>query len=271
VRGVVIWRDRRTTVDYPPAVLYELALVGRLYRLFDPSFKDGVALTCAIKGSILLADAMVCALLWLLLRRRYSENIARGAALVYWLNPAVLMDGAVLGYLDPWVGALVMAALVAADAPSPALCGVALAVAIMTKAQAVFVAPIVAIVLLNTTVARRVRAACIRGISGLATIVMALVPFARSGALPNMAQGVASLFRPDMLSGTAANLWWIVTWLLRASYAVRDLCAWSAWTMTVRILGISRVVALAYPNPKPIATLVAGAIMLWTFWRAWRA
>ncbi|HYT75646.1 MAG TPA: hypothetical protein VEL79_12905, partial [Vicinamibacterales bacterium] len=91
-RGVVTWGTRRTTVDYPPAVLYGLAIVGRIYRIFDPSFTDGAALTSAIKLSILLADAIVCAMLWRLLRRRHSREIACAAALLYWLNPAVLMD-----------------------------------------------------------------------------------------------------------------------------------------------------------------------------------
>jgi hypothetical protein len=98
-----------------------------------------------------------------------------------------------------------------------------------------------------------------------------LAPFARVGALRNLRQGVGSLFRHDMLSGEAANLWWIVTWLLRGSYATRDLGAWAAWTMRVPILGDSRVVALGYPNPRPIAAVLAGSVIVWAFWRARRA
>ena len=37
--------------------------------------------------------------------RRYSVSAARAAVLFYWLNPAAILDGAVLGYLDPWLGA----------------------------------------------------------------------------------------------------------------------------------------------------------------------
>ena len=269
-RGVVVWGNRRTTVDYPPAVLYGLGAIGRIYRIFDPSFTDGAGLTVAIKLSLLCADALTSALLWTLVRRRYPDEIARGAVLLYWLNPATLMDGAVLGYLDPWVGTLVMAAVAAADASSPALCGAAIVLAAMTKAQAIFVAPMVAIVLLNRSDGR-VRAALVASASGLATALIVLAPFARAGALLNVVRGVGSLLRHDMLSGTAANVWWIVTWLLRASYAVRDLGAWNAWTMTVRILGISRVVALGYPNPRPVAAVLAGAAMIWAYSRAWRA
>jgi hypothetical protein len=107
-------------------------------------------------------------------------------------------------------------------------------------------------------------------IAFIATIAIVVLPFAARGAVPNLLQGVSSLLRHDMLSATAANLWWIVTWILRAGYAVHDLGAYAAWTMTVRILGVSRVVELGYVNPRPIATLMAGAAMAWGFWRAYQ-
>ena len=74
-----------------------------------------------------------------------------------------------------------------------------------------------------------------------------------------------------MLSADAANAWWIVTYLLRATYAVADLGAWGAWTMRVRILGISRVVALGYPNPRPAALAVILAFVAWALWRLRRS
>jgi hypothetical protein len=108
-------------------------------------------------------------------------------------------------------------------------------------------------------------------VAGCATAAALLAPFARIGALANLRQGVGSLLRHDMLSADAANLWWIVTWLLRASYAVHDYGAWNSWTMTVPILGISRVVALGYPNPRVIAPILAGSVIVWAFWHARRA
>ena len=44
VRGVLTWQSLETTVDYPPAALYVLALVGLAYRQIDPAFADGPAL-----------------------------------------------------------------------------------------------------------------------------------------------------------------------------------------------------------------------------------
>lgn len=268
VRGVVAWGDARTTVDYPPGTLYALAVVGRFYRVFDPAFRDTVGLTVAIKAGILAGDLLVLLFLFTLLRWRYGEAPARLAALWFWINPGVLLDGAVLGYLDSWAAAPAIAAIVAADGGAAIVCGAAMMLAVMIKAQAIFLVPVAAIVMWNRA---GTRAVAVASTSGVAAGTFLLAPYAWRGALPNVVQAVRQLTRHDMLSGTAANLWWIVTWLLRAMYAIKDLGAWASWTMTVRILGISRVVALGYPNPRPIATALAGIVMLWALWRARRA
>ena len=266
-RRMVSWGDREMTVDYPPAALYELAVFGRAYRLFDPGFHESAGLTIGLKLSILLADAILCLCLWRLVRR-HSRKAAPVAALFYWLNPATIMDGAVLGYLDPWAGALGMGALLAVDGGAFATGGALMALAILTKLQAVLLAPVAALIVLRSPHPARWRVALRSAGAGLVTVAVVLAPFARLGALPNVRQGVGSLLHHDMLSGDAANLWWIVTWLMRAAYATRDFGAWAAWTMRVPILGVSRVVALGYPNPRPIAAVLAGSVALWALWRA---
>jgi hypothetical protein len=61
-----------------------------------------------------------------------------------------------------------------------------------------------------------------------------------------------------MLSAEAVNVWWIFTWVLRG------------FESPVRILGISRAIALGYPNPRLIGTALGLGMMLWAFWRARR-
>lgn len=268
VRGLVVWSNTKTTVDYPPGTLYALDAVGRIYRLFDPAFGDTVGLTITIKAAILAGDLLVFVFLFTLLRWRYGDGPAWLAALWFWINPGVLLDGAALGYLDSWAAAPAIAAIVAADAGAAIVCGAAMMLAVAIKAQAIFLVPVAAIVLWNRA---RTRALLVGSASGLGTGALVLAPYAWRGALPNVFQAVRQLTRHDMLSGTAANLWWIVTWLLRAVYAVKDLGTWASWTMTVRILGISRVVALGYPNPRLFATALAGIVMLRAFWRARRS
>jgi hypothetical protein len=258
-RAVLVWGQRSGTVEYPPATLYALAAVGHVYRAIDPFYTDGAGLTVAVKLSILLGDVALCLALWQLMRR-YSAAAARTAVLFYWLNPAVILDGAFLSYLDPWLGALTVASLLALDRGRYAWCGAALALTVLTKLQVVLILPAIALALLQRAGRGWWRAALAVTAAAAATTAMIVWPFVRIGALPNMIQGAGRAFHHDMLSAEAANVWWIATWILR-----------SAWTTPVRILGISRAVALGYPNPRAIGTALAGGMMLWAFWRARRA
>lgn len=258
-RAVLVWGRRSGTVEYPPATLYALALVGYAYRAFDPYYGDNVWLTVAVKLSILMGDIGLCLALWSLMRRT-SVAAARNAVLFYWLNPAAVLDGAFLGYLDPWLGALTMAAVLALDRGAFAICGAALALTALTKLQILLILPVIALALLQRGGREAWRGATTATLAAAATTAAIVFPFARIGALPNLIQGAGRAFHHDMLSAEAVNVWWVVTWYLR-----------SAWTEPVRILGISRAVALGYPNPRLIGTALGGGMMLWAFWRARRA
>jgi hypothetical protein len=267
VRGVVEWGEVRTTVDYPPGTLAGLSAIGHAYRWIDPEYRDTRALTVFIKLSILLMDILACALVYRLGTGLAGASAGRMAALLFWLNPAVILDGAVLGYLDPWVAVPVLAALAAGAGGFGAWTGAMLAVGALVKLQALFAAPAVALLLWHRT-NRPVTASRAAAVAFGVVSAIALVPFALHGALPNVAQGVGALLRQDMLSGYAANLWWIVTWGLRVWYAIPDIGAWDAWTMETRILGVRRFMELGYPNPRPIGLALTTAAACWGFYRA---
>src|SRR5260221_14705022 len=128
-----------------------------------------------------------------------------------------------------------------------------LALAVLTKPQAVLAIPVAALLLVHRAGRDWWKAAIASSLAGVATVAAVLAPFARIGALANLRQGVGSLLRHDMLSGEAANVWWIVTWLLRASYAAGDLGARAAWSMRGPLVGITRGLALGMPNPRLIS------------------
>jgi hypothetical protein len=270
-RGLVRWGERVTTVDYPPIALYELAVAGAAYRVFSPSFSNGRPLNVAMKLPGLIAESGLCWLLYLIAGRLYGAGAARWAAAAYWANPAMVLAGSVLGYLDPLMALPAVAAIAAAAAGAPVAAGALIAVACLTKLQAVFLVPIVALALWNggrpagaVRVVTALIAAC-----ALSAVVLA--PYVLIGASRNVVQGVSSLLRHDMLSADAANVWWVITYVMRASYAAGELGTWVAWTMTLRILGISTIVKLGYPNPRPIATGLVAASAIWTLWQARRS
>jgi hypothetical protein len=271
VRGLVRWGNRSTTVDYPPVALYELAASARLYQWFSPQFENTRWLNIAVKLPGLLAEVALTWLLYALALRRYGPGVSRWIAIAYWANPASVLNGAVLGYLDPLMAVPAVASVAAALTGAPILAGALIAVACFTKAQAVFLLPVVVLSAWNSSavtpawaVARTLAAAAIASLA-------ILLPYLIVGAGANVLQGVSSLLRHDMLSAYAANLWWVVTYFMRASYAVADMGAWAAWTMPMRILGISTIVRLGYPDPRPFATAAFALVALWGIWQTRRA
>lgn len=183
----------------------------------------------------------------------------------------MILAGALLGYLDALMALPALGAIAAASLNAPVAAGALLAIACLTKLQAIFILPVVGLALWNAGRPTGTKAIVVGALSAGAASAAVLLPYVLVGASRNLVQGVSSLLRHDMLSADAANVWWVVTYVMRASYAAGELGAWAAWTMTLRILGMSTIVKLGYPNPRPIATLAILAATAWALWRARRA
>jgi len=274
-RRLLDYDGRQATVDYPPAALYELASVGLVYGAIFPGYPNTPALTAFIKLLPVAAEAGITWVLFWAVRRFAPgrRDAARWAALAYWLNPAALFNASILGYLDPLFGFPLLASLVAASAGSAIASGVLFALAVLTKAQAVMLAPVAVLALWNVAGKGRLGGA-IRSVglagAGAAALCVALVsPIVMAGAWPNMMRALGSLARHDMLSGQAANVWWIVTYVTRAAYAVPHMGLAGAFFSPVRRpLAITTIVQLGHPNPRLAATVVMLAAAAWGLWMA---
>lgn len=264
------WQGRSwRKVNYPPLALGLFAAAGRVHRALDPSGSDSATFTALIKAPGLVADVVLTALLFAAVRRRWGAPAATAIALAYWLNPAVVLDGAVLGYVDPVLALPAVAALLAAAGGRPALCGACAAAAFLVKPQAVLLAPAL-LVALTGDPRGAARAVARAGAAALATAGLVLAPFAVAGALGRLASGVGQLATHDMYSADAANLWWLVTWIKRAASQTSEL-GLAAWTAPVRILRISLAEAQGLPNPRWIGAALVLAAAAWAAWRTRRA
>jgi hypothetical protein len=188
------------------------------------------------------------------------------------LNPAVLLDAAALGYLDPLFVLPAVGALIGAALGASALAGALTCAAVLTKPQAVVIVPAIVLALWNRDgrTARPMR--LVAAFAGACVVAAGLVgPVIAAGAWPNMVNALGRLTHHDMLSGNACNLWWIVGYLMRAYYSMHDMGTWAAFTAPTKILQISRVVDIGYPNPRPIGTTLAVLAMAWSLWTARRA
>ena len=188
VRGELHWMHHTTTVDYPPVALYELGAVGVFYRLFDPGLTDRRMLTAAVKiPGFLFGIALTVFLWWTVLRLTGDRDRADWVALAYWANPATILNGEVLGYLDPLMMLPAIASLVLLHFRAPEWAGASLAIAMLTKPQALLIAPVLALGAWRTG---GIRALVTAGVGGAITAGVIVLPYALVGRSAQYVAGV---------------------------------------------------------------------------------
>ena len=245
--------------DYPPLSVAMLAASGQVARWIRPAVtRDSRLLTVCVKAPLLILQIATVWLVFRLASRDPADHTLRpaAAALSFWLNPAFLLNGPVLGYLDLpcWIAGV--GAIVAAAADRATLAGALIAASILIKPQGLFFGlPLVAI--LWTRPAALARAATVCAV----LVIVVMLPF-----LVRTPHGLwislSSNFSEDMLSGDALNLWWLVS------------AAGFVWTFggtsLARPFGaptISMFVARVGVDPQIWATLAVAGAALWLFWR----
>ncbi len=192
-RRLLVYDGVRTKVDYPPLALEELGIAPP-------------------KVLAIAADVLLTSALYLFVRRRFPEAIAQRTALAIWLNPAVILLGAVLGYLDALYLAPALLALLAAatgGAATAAIAGALLAAACLTKPLAILIAPAVGLALWSGRDTGRVNRPFTAVITGVLAATLIVLPVIVAGGFLNMLWGVGSVLRDPFVSGAAANLWWL--------------------------------------------------------------
>ena len=270
-RRMLRWAEVTGTTEYLPLGLYELGVVGVFYRAIDPPYRDSPWLTCLIKLPGLLAELALVIVLLTCSRRVMEPAAARWMAMAIWLNPAVIINGAALGYLDAQMAMPMALAFIAVIAGRPGLAGVLAAAAVLTKPQALFAGPALLLAVTQQRHMPVTRALALSAGGALAAAAAILLPIVFHGAWPNMLQAVGRAASHDMLSGYGVNVWWVVTWIIRSVYAAPVLGWFEAFTTPVRILGITRFVEIGFFDPKPIAAAIVVAFTIWFFWRHRRA
>jgi hypothetical protein len=267
---VLHWREWENIANYPPLIFDELGAAGRLYRVYSPDFADSELFTVTIKLTPLLAELVWVAVFLTWGRRRFGPDVAATVVLVYWLNPAVIMDGAVLGYLDLPMAVPTTLSLIAVFADAPGLAGGLIAAAILTKPQAIFVAPIIAAALFARRTPPIERSLARFASVGAVTAAVILAPVVIRGAWWNMWAAVRRLAMYDMVSAQAANVWWLFTYVLRVMDVWREWGLANAIMQRLRILALTRVIALGYPNPRLVALILVSSAIIAAGWRVWR-
>jgi hypothetical protein len=235
-----------------------MAIVGRLYRHIDPTFSDSPTLSVLIKTPGFVAEVVFVVALLTWGRRLWGETAANWAAAAFWISPGIWLGGSVLGYLDAQMAVPAALAVLAAADKRPRLTGVLAAIAVLTKPQAIFILPVLGCMLLCGGGRLRWRAAASAAVAGLLVAAAAILPF------------VQRLGEHDLVSGTATNLWWLVTWAAGSAVRLGDLGWMDALSRPATMVRISTVVGWGMPNPRTVGTWLTIAALGWAAWRGRR-
>jgi len=200
--------------DNPPVLLYPFWFLGWMYeQLFSPlfgrtqvSYPDMLRFMLRLPG--LAADLFAGAFIFRTLRQRQSVsfNSALFAASVYLLNPAVIFDSAYWGQTQAIHMLFMLLSLGAIHGRAYGWAGGTLAAAILTKPQALAIAPLV----LLLTVRERGTLRLLIG-SAVATL-MITAPFILAGNSASVVEEYTQTtkFHP-FIAVNAHNFWWFVT------------------------------------------------------------
>lgn len=216
--------------DYPPASMLLFAGFGHIYKALYGEFDlKSTRLVMFMKLPGILADVLICALLYIILSRWKSIREGHLGALAYALNPAALYDTAIWGQTDSIFSLLLLAAIFVWTQKHRDIAAVLLALSILVKFQAIVLFPLFAFLLI-----REPRALLRFTIIGILTVLTVLIPFLQDNAITKILEVyTGSVGRYAHLSTGAYNFWWSLlgdnAWHVLSTDSPFGLMSYSKW------------------------------------------
>ena len=259
-------------LSFPPVIAY----VWWLMSLVQPAFQtvtdaSDPAIRAFMKVPGALADVGLAALALYVLRDRLAWGIV--AAAVILLHPAVIDVGAWWGQYESVYLLFALAAVVFALNGRNGLSAAVLALAVMTKPQALpFLVPFAAWYWATGGPAGFVRAAAI----GLGVVVLVWLPFIPAGGPGNYLTGLAQ-YQNDVLavlSLRAWNMWWLVQEAAAGGAFISDqgkvlgpiTLRHVGYALTVLLEAVVFIAVLRDPRPRTlIIGLAASTLIAFSF------
>ncbi len=200
--------------DNPPVLLYPFWFLGWLYeQLISPLFGrtrlgDPDMLRFMLRLPGLAADLLAGAFIFRVLRQRdsISFNTALFATGAYLFNPALIFDSAYWGQTAAIHVLFMLLSVIAADRRRYDWAGAALAAAILTKPQAIAIAPLILLLAIREGGGLRL----VGGAAVATVLITAPFIFTGSGASVVEEYAQTTQYHP-FIAPNAHNLWWFVT------------------------------------------------------------
>lgn len=158
-------------VDYPPGYIYILYIIGKLQLIFNISQGSMLVL---IKLPAILADVAATYFIYTISRKHSNANGALLIALLYGLNPAVIINSAIWGQVDGFYTLFIAAMTYYAFEGKLVKASLIFVIAVLVKPQALIFTPVLLYAFIK---AKSLRTLLISGMSSLALFVILLIPF----------------------------------------------------------------------------------------------
>lgn len=197
----------------PPLLLYPFWLLGSLYQQFcsplfpPPWLSDPGLLRFMLRLPSLIADLLAGALIFRALQRiSFTFKASLVATSAYLFNPALIFDSAYWGQTAAVHTLFMLLSLIATERRAYGWAGAALTAAVLTKPQALAIAPLIFVLVLRERGAFRFGAAA----SGAALLITA--PFLLTGNIGSVLENYASVAEHHpFLAVCAHNFWWLIS------------------------------------------------------------
>lgn len=243
--------DNTMIPNYPPLSVEVFGGAAWFYKLLSPEFTSGTTLyRIVIKLPFIFADLGMALALFFVVKKLRSERAGLLAALLFVLHPVAWFDSAVWGQSDILFSLLSFLAVVLLAKERFWIGGALVALALLTKVQAVIFLPIIGLLLLQKP--WQLWKSLLGGL--IATAVVTL-PFALRGTLTSILDPYLSAagFYPD-LTFNAYNFWWSMFPDGAGGHKDHDV-----------IVGF-----LTYRHAGLVVVSILYAVILWRLWRTLR-
>ncbi len=250
--------------DYPPGAVGLLSgAAWAVQGVFGEIDARSRLLTFYVKLMVLAAGVLVSGLLWWHARALTGDGwVALFWGAAYWMSPARVVNGPLLGYLDGLCVAAGITALVCAGRRRLVAAAVLAVLAASIKHQGVFFLLPVAIAIWGSG---RMRAA---SAASAATGLLVFVPFLVASGPMNVVRALLVNMSENLLSGNALNVWWLVGLTMQAAQH-----GWDVFQVRLSPVALSDFEVLSGFQPRLwMAALVVGAAAYlgWAMRGAWR-
>jgi Gpi18-like mannosyltransferase len=190
------------TCDYPPFNVYIFWVGG---SLVNATSAFGVSVINIVKLIPNIFDIATAALIYLFLRKQLSFRLSLVGTALYAFNPAVIYNAAVWGQFDAVYTFFLVLSLMLALKSKPKLSAVVFAIAILTKPQAIALAPLIIYLIYRKSGLKQL---ALSSAGFVASVFLVILPFEWSNPVTFLTNAYFGAYNHyEVTSVNAFNVW----------------------------------------------------------------